>query len=280
MYIGVIVVAVIALALVLLEREIFFYEGVHLGPRVQSWLYDRWAAQYDQDKRLSQSHDSDRLAQPLLSRLASAGLTEALVLDVATGTGRLPYVLLQTPAFQGRVIALDISTGMLSQAATRLAAQRDRVTLLRHGAERLPFPDAVFDAVGCLEALELMADRHEPLAELARVLRPGGVLITSRGTEASGRIGQVHSVAAFTAELEAAGFEQVEIQPWWRLFDLVWARKPGQLLPHREIPLAEVLCCELCRLPTLVGLPNGSLRCQRCDHVLTVNPQGIIVYPL
>jgi hypothetical protein len=32
----------------LLDREIYFYEGVHLGPRWQAWLYDCWAKKYDE----------------------------------------------------------------------------------------------------------------------------------------------------------------------------------------------------------------------------------------
>ena len=36
-------IAVVAFVGYLLDREIYFYEGVHLGPHVQAWLYDRWS---------------------------------------------------------------------------------------------------------------------------------------------------------------------------------------------------------------------------------------------
>lgn len=65
----------------------------------------------------------------------------------------------------------------------------------------------------------------EPLAEFARVLRPGGVLLTSRGTEESGRRAKVKGEAVFTSLLEKQGFVEVEITPWWKLFDRVFAKR-------------------------------------------------------
>ncbi len=114
----------------LLDREIYFYEGVHLGPRVQAWLYDRWAKKYDAGKRASQLHDDQILAAPLLEALKD--VPEPLLLDFATGTGRLSYVLLQRPEFRGHIIALDLSQGMLEQAAVKLRGHLGRVELLRH----------------------------------------------------------------------------------------------------------------------------------------------------
>ena len=98
----------------LFDREIYFYEGAHLGPRVQAWLYDRWSKKYDKDKRESQLHDDAMLAQPLLQALENT--PKPFVLDFATGTGRLSYALLKRPDFNGQIIALDLSMGMLEQA--------------------------------------------------------------------------------------------------------------------------------------------------------------------
>ena len=60
----------------LLDREIYFYEGVHLGPRVQAWLYDRWSMQYDKGKQESQRQDNEMLAEPLLGALNAARVPE------------------------------------------------------------------------------------------------------------------------------------------------------------------------------------------------------------
>jgi len=84
-----------------------------LGPRIQAWLYDRWSKKYDEGRRESQLRDNEMLAQPLLNALKN--VPEPFVLDFATGTERLSYALMSQPDFKGRVIALDISQGMLGQ---------------------------------------------------------------------------------------------------------------------------------------------------------------------
>jgi len=219
--IGIVVVGAI---LYWLDREIYFYEGARLGPRVQGWLYDRWAAKYDKGKQESQEHDEERLARPILDALGN--IPDPLVLDYATGTGRMPLALLREPEFKGRVVAIDVSKGMLEQADAKLAAYKGRYELVHLIHLPLPYPDNSFDIVSCMEALELMPNMEEPLAELLRVLKPGGVFMSSRGTEASGRKSKVCSVQEFTKLLHDTGFEQVQITPWWKWFDHVLARKP------------------------------------------------------
>jgi ubiquinone/menaquinone biosynthesis C-methylase UbiE len=271
----------------LLEREIYFYEGVHLGPRVQSWLYDGWSKKYDEDKRLSQMRDGEMLAQPLLAVLKSRTVTEPFVLDFATGTGRLSHVLLSQPGFGGHVIALDLSQGMLEQAASKLsraaAAWRHdtiplsgRVELLRHRSLPLPFPDAAFDAVCALEVLELFPDMDEPLRELARVLRPGGILLTSRGTEESGRKAKVKSEKMFAALLRQNGFEQVHITKWWTFFDRVLAVKSGSSSPLGARNLSEVLRCKVCSQVCWQKDAAG-WKCQSCGNALLVTHVGIVL---
>ncbi|MBI5935950.1 MAG: methyltransferase domain-containing protein [Chloroflexi bacterium] len=206
------------------DREIYFYEATHLGPRVQGWLYDRWAKNYDRDKAESQARDADMLARPALEALR--GLPAPRVLDLATGTGRLPLALLTESAFTGHVTAVDVSQGMLDQAAQKLKVFEGRLTLQQVIGFPLPFPDDSFDMVACMEALEVMPEMDTPLCELSRVLRPGGFLLTSRGAEASGRKSKVMSREQFKSLLESKGFEQVEIVTWWKWFDRVTARNP------------------------------------------------------
>lgn len=272
-------VGIVVVVLYLLDRELYFYEGAHLGPRVQGWLYDRWAAKYDAGKHASQQQDAEVLARPMIEKLAAGQphMPAVLLLDVATGTGRLPAVLLADPAFTGQIIALDLSREMLVRAAEKLAPFPDRVTLLRHSALTLPFPDHSFDAVSCMEALELMPNMETPLAELARVLRPGGILLTTRGTEASGRVNKIVAADRFAALLQAAGFEQIEIIPWWKNFDRVWARKPGTFDPAGARPITEVLRCPSCGQVALIQLPDRKLRCAQCESELPVTQEGIIL---
>ena len=83
----------------------------------------------------------------------------------------------------GRIIALDLSQGMLEQAATKLNKHSGRVDFLRHKSLPLPFPDATFDAVACLEVLELLPDAQAALNEMSRLLRPGGVHLSGQVDE-------------------------------------------------------------------------------------------------
>lgn len=264
----------LVLLLWLLEREVYFYEGVHLGPRVQAWLYDRWAAKYDSDKRASQLEDNRMLAQPLLDSIRD--LPEPFLLDFATGTGRLSFALLSRPEFKGRILALDLSQGMLERAAAKLSAHSSRVEFLRHLALPLPFPDASFDIVCALEVLELFPEMEYPVSELTRVLRPGGTLLTSRGTEASGRKARVKSRAQMVGLLEQQGYLQMEISPWWKFFDRILAVKDGDSKPIGPRGLVDVYQCPACKQTEWTRCPS-SLTCGHCGKSLPVTEQGIIL---
>lgn len=271
------VIAVVILIVIgfILDREIYFYEGAHLGPRLQAWLYDRWSKKYDAGKRGSQLRDDEMLAQPLLEKLKD--VPEPLILDFATGTGRLSFALLHRNEFNGRIIAVDISQGMLEQAASKLSRHLDRVELLCHSSMPLPFPDATFDAVCCLEVLELLPDTQAALHEMSRLLRPGGTLLSSRGTEESGRRAKVRSAAELTSMLEASGFENIQIAKWWKLFDRVLVNKAGISPPVGARPLTDVLKCQTCAQISWRKAAGG-LQCSNCGNQLPVTDKGILLY--
>src|SRR5437762_169833 len=98
------VVVVIALGAILWWL-IFTTEGVYLGRRVVIWLYDVYAARYDNIKQYIPAMETLTLGLPILQLLAD--IPEPLILDVATGTGRLPLAVYGQPAFKGKVIGLD-----------------------------------------------------------------------------------------------------------------------------------------------------------------------------
>jgi demethylmenaquinone methyltransferase / 2-methoxy-6-polyprenyl-1,4-benzoquinol methylase len=103
----------------------------------------------------------------LVSRLPDGG---GHVLDVATGTGLVAAELLRR-GFS--VTGLDQSAEMLVRARQRFG---DRVELVEAPAERLPFEDTVFDHLTVTYLLRYVRDPGATLRELARVVRPGGVV--------------------------------------------------------------------------------------------------------
>jgi SAM-dependent methyltransferase len=76
----------------------------------------------------------------------------------------------------GTVTGIDPSDAMLASARQRCAG-RGNVTLLEGSADALPLPDAGLDGAVSLQVFEYVADIPAALAELARVLRPGGRLV-------------------------------------------------------------------------------------------------------
>ncbi len=201
-------------------------EGVFLGRRVVVGLYDLAADRYDAIKHFDPDTESAFVTWPLRRRLKA--WPAPLVLDVATGTGRLPAFLLAEPEFNGRVVGLDASAGMLRQAAAKLAPFGHRAALVRQSALDLPFADAAFDAVTCLEALEFLPDDRAALREMARVLRPGGVLLITRrqGPDAAYFLRRGRSREELEALLAEIGFNDVRSQPWQVEYELVWALRP------------------------------------------------------
>jgi demethylmenaquinone methyltransferase / 2-methoxy-6-polyprenyl-1,4-benzoquinol methylase len=99
-----------------------------------------------------------------------------LVLDVAAGTAGVSLQLAERTG--ARVVGLDLTRPMLAQAARNIAAAGagGTVTLVNAGAERLPLADASVDALTFTYLLRYVSDPQAVLAELARVVRPGGVV--------------------------------------------------------------------------------------------------------
>jgi ubiquinone/menaquinone biosynthesis C-methylase UbiE len=218
----------LALALgLLLYWLLVITEGVFLGRRLVVWMYDLTAHRYDGIKQFDHETESFFVIRPLLSRLASQ--PAPLILDVATGTGRLPLFMLEEATFNGRIIGLDASARMLTLARTKLRGYSHRASLVQQTAADLPFADNTFDAVTCLESLEFFPDDSAALQEMFRVLRPGGAIMTTRrrGWEAK-IIGRYRDREAFETHLEVLGFAGVEFQLWQVEYDLVFAHKPGK----------------------------------------------------
>jgi demethylmenaquinone methyltransferase / 2-methoxy-6-polyprenyl-1,4-benzoquinol methylase len=124
---------------------------------------------YDRNAALLSFGQDPRWRRFLVSRIEAG--PRATVLDVATGTGAVARELLEQKGCT--VVALDQSPEMLAEARRRLPAD---VTLVEAGAEKLPFPDAAFDALTFTYLLRYVEDPAAVLRELVRVVRPGGTI--------------------------------------------------------------------------------------------------------
>jgi demethylmenaquinone methyltransferase/2-methoxy-6-polyprenyl-1,4-benzoquinol methylase len=100
----------------------------------------------------------------------------SVVLDVATGTGAVALELVRLKGCS--VVGIDQSAEMLGEARRRiaLAAATREIRLVEGRAEELPYEDAAFDALTVTYLLRYVEDPASTLAELARVVRPGGTI--------------------------------------------------------------------------------------------------------
>lgn len=99
------------------------------------------------------------------------------VLDVAGGTGDLTRLFARRVGPSGAVIITDINGPMLRRGRDRLLDEGLIVPAVQCDAEKLPFPDGHFDCVSVAFGLRNMTHKDAALAEMHRVLRPGGRLL-------------------------------------------------------------------------------------------------------
>ncbi|HEX8744098.1 MAG TPA: methyltransferase domain-containing protein [Thermoleophilaceae bacterium] len=138
-------------------------------------------AQLEFDEQLARKLDAvyraaDVVRRRRLVQEAVAALPGERILDVGCGPGYYVAELAERVGEAGHVSGVDLSAAMLALAKGRCAELPN--TDFREGdATALPFDDGVFDAVVSVQVLEYVADVEAALAELHRVLRPGGRVV-------------------------------------------------------------------------------------------------------
>ena len=135
-------------------------------------VFDRVAQRYDLMNDLM-SFGMHRLWKAFAVSIARVRPGER-VLDVASGSGDLAR------AFAARgadVWMSDINGPMLARGRDRMLDAGRKAAAVRCDAERLPFADAAFDCVSVGFGLRNMTHKDAALAEMSRVLRPGGRLL-------------------------------------------------------------------------------------------------------
>jgi demethylmenaquinone methyltransferase/2-methoxy-6-polyprenyl-1,4-benzoquinol methylase len=107
----------------------------------------------------------------------SAVRTGDRVLDVAGGTADLSLAFARRVGEAGQVWLTDINNAMLTRGRDRLLNHGFLHPAVQCDAERLPFPDDYFDCVTVAFGLRNMTHKEQALAEMRRVLKPGGRLL-------------------------------------------------------------------------------------------------------
>jgi demethylmenaquinone methyltransferase / 2-methoxy-6-polyprenyl-1,4-benzoquinol methylase len=153
--------------------------------------YQRVAAE-EKAARVGSVFDSVAERYDLMNDLMSFGLHRAWkaftvavarprsgerVLDVAAGSGDLARAIAKRVAPAGEIWLTDINARMLARGRDRLIDSGCLTPAVQCSAERLPFPERYFDCVTVAFGLRNMTDKEAALAEMVRVLKPGGRLL-------------------------------------------------------------------------------------------------------
>ena len=138
-------------------------------------------SQLEFDRRLIQRLERlystrDVLRRRELVRAALGARSGDRILDVGCGPGFYITELLEAVGREGAVAGADISADMLAVAAKR-ATGHGNVEFHEADATSLPVPDASFERAVCVQVLEYVRDVPAALAEMHRVLRPGGRML-------------------------------------------------------------------------------------------------------
>jgi trans-aconitate 2-methyltransferase len=230
----------------------------------------------------------DRLSDPqlewgtaVLERLALRG--DETVLDAGCGSGRVTQKLLEgLPG--GRVVALDASSTMLSEARRRLASAGERVVFVHADlldlAAHMLGGDAPVDAVFSTATFHWIPDHERLFANLANVLRPGGRLVAQ-----CGGVGNIASLLAIVhdlgveragvwnyassqdtrSRLESAGFEDIHV--WLH-------QEPTPFASSEQLTdYLETVC-----LRQSVGSMPAEQRAQLLRDVVSAMPDRVIDY--
>jgi SAM-dependent methyltransferase len=160
--------------------DLFFLSQAKLGRRNldgsddSEELYDEFFNQNDVEAMSSGSDLRRRCRAEVLTAAAWVRMPPgACVLDGGCGAGgNLRYILRKDAAFHGLEYAAP--TAQIARAILK-----DAVDIRVGSATAIPFGDAEFDLILCIEVLEHVEQDHQSCAEIARVLKPEGALILS-----------------------------------------------------------------------------------------------------
>jgi demethylmenaquinone methyltransferase/2-methoxy-6-polyprenyl-1,4-benzoquinol methylase len=131
--------------------------------------------------------------------IAQAGIRPGFkVLDIAGGTGDLSKAFAKQAGPSGEVWLTDINESMLRVGRDRLLNKGLVTPTLLCDAEKLPFPDNYFDRVSVAFGLRNMTHKDQALAEMRRVLKPGGKLLVLEFSKVAAPLQKPYDVYSFS----------------------------------------------------------------------------------
>ena len=166
----------------------------------------------DKARRVRGVFDSVATRYDLMNDLMSAGLHRAwkaytvmvadvrpgmAVLDIAGGTGDLALAFAPKVGPTGTVVHTDINAAMLGEGRNRLIDAGLALPTVVCDAEALPFPDAHFDRVTVAFGLRNMTHKDRALAQMHRVIKPGGKLLVLEFSKVAKPLEQVYDWYSF-----------------------------------------------------------------------------------
>jgi ubiquinone/menaquinone biosynthesis C-methylase UbiE len=149
------------------------------GKAQASREFDCWSEHYDRSilqwLLFGPSHRAllERMRCPLGDRPST-------ILDVGCGTGVFAAMVRSTFPL-ATIWGVDLVASMLSRGRERRPSPPGRVALVQGDSERLPFPAGAFDVVTCSNSFHHYPDQGRAVAEMHRVLKPGGRLLLVDG---------------------------------------------------------------------------------------------------
>jgi demethylmenaquinone methyltransferase/2-methoxy-6-polyprenyl-1,4-benzoquinol methylase len=198
-------------------------------------LFRRLPRRYDLLAEVLSFGQNARWRGELVKHVAGAEPRRAL--DVATGTAGVAIAIARSTS--AHVTGVDVSEEMLALGRGRVASAglESRIELEFARAEALPFGDGAFDAISFTYVLRYVSDPAATIAELARALRPGGVMAGLDFYVPPSRLARALWWLYTRAVLPVAGFV-LGGRPWW---DVGRFLGPNISAHYRRWPLERLL---------------------------------------
>ncbi len=144
--------------------------SINKAAKKTTGYYDKLSGKYNKQYQSYLRHTHKKL----LGRLELGPKDE--ILDVSAGTGLLAEMVMQKSGPFKRMVLNDPSEGMLAEAKYLLRHHTKEIEFTGHFSEDLPFEDASFTRIICLNSFHYYVNQEAVMSHFSRLLKPGGTL--------------------------------------------------------------------------------------------------------